>query len=207
MSPRTVASNQRIRDERREQILRAALQVFAHKGLDATKISDIAAAAGISQGLIHHYFSSKQSVYTAVAERAMQGAMETLAEPTDPRSTPWNRLVATCERMLDGISRYPEYLLVIVQCLVNEDIPPETRALISQYGTSLFSHMVGLIREGQAAGQVVAGAPEELAMTFAAMIQGLVLTQFTRQMFVGDADPGQKGTVPSTETVLRLLKG
>jgi hypothetical protein len=57
MSPRTSLSNQKIRDERRGQILQVALKVFAYKGLAATKIAEIAAQACISQGLIHHYFT------------------------------------------------------------------------------------------------------------------------------------------------------
>ncbi len=60
MSPRKEEQNQQIRDERREEILQAALRVFARKGLVAAKITDIANAAGLSHGLIYHYFSSKR---------------------------------------------------------------------------------------------------------------------------------------------------
>jgi AcrR family transcriptional regulator len=200
MSPRTETSYQRIRDERREQILQAALKLFAYKGLRATKISDIAAAAGISQGLIHHYFSSKESLYTAVAERAMVGGLRAVNEPPNRRASPWERLVSSCESMLEGITKYPEYLLVIVQCLINDDIPPETRDLITQYGRSFFSNVVQLIREGQSAGQVAAGDPDELAVVLIATLQGLVLTQFTGRIFTDAARP-------RAETVLRLLKG
>ena len=66
MSPRTSLSNQKIRDERRDQILHAALKLFAYKGLKATRIAEIAALANISQGLIHHYFICKEDVFTAV---------------------------------------------------------------------------------------------------------------------------------------------
>jgi AcrR family transcriptional regulator len=48
MSPRSNLSNQKIRDERREQILHGALKVFAYKGFKATKISDIAAEVALA---------------------------------------------------------------------------------------------------------------------------------------------------------------
>ena len=207
MSPRTEVVNQKIRDERREQILLAALRVFAYKGLSATKITDIAAAAGISQGLIHHYFISKESLFTAAAERAIIGAMEdtiSAAESTDGQ--PWDRLVAMCEKWLGGMISEPEYLLVIVQCLINEDIPPGTRELVAKYGHSLFSNLVQLICDGQAAGQIIAGNPDELAVIFMSTIQGLVLTQFTRQIFSSDPGYPQSSAMPHIDTVLRLLK-
>ena len=78
MSPRTVAQTQRIKDGRREAILRAARTVFARKGLAAAKISDIAAAAAVSYGLVYHYFPSKEAVYTALVETAVHGATRSL---------------------------------------------------------------------------------------------------------------------------------
>ena len=64
MSPRTEESNQRIREEQRERILEAARMIFAHKGFTDTKMTDIAAAAGVSYGLAYHYFKDK---YTALS--------------------------------------------------------------------------------------------------------------------------------------------
>ena len=55
--------NQKMKDERREQILSNALILFAAKGLSATKITDISAASGISQGLLYHYFESKEEIH------------------------------------------------------------------------------------------------------------------------------------------------
>lgn len=52
----------RNQDERREQIKKAARKVFAIKGIAGTKISMIAAEAGISQGLTYRYFQSKEEL-------------------------------------------------------------------------------------------------------------------------------------------------
>lgn len=56
-------------EERRIQILDTALTVFASKGFEGTSIKDIAEAAGISQGLMYHYFSSKTDLLEAAVER------------------------------------------------------------------------------------------------------------------------------------------
>jgi len=55
-------------EERRLQILDVALKVFADKGFQGTSIKDIARAAGISQGLMYHYFASKETLLEATIE-------------------------------------------------------------------------------------------------------------------------------------------
>jgi len=182
MSPRNNLSNQKIRDERRDQILHAALKVFAYKGFKATKIAEIAAQANISQGLIHHYFVCKEDVFTAVIERAMTGALEAFDDPAGINPDPWERLTLITDRMLQGLVIHPEYMLVLTQSLVNQDAPPEVGKLLASLGQQLNSHLVRLIEAGQAAGQVVQDNPQELAMTFIATIQGLAITQFTQGM-------------------------
>lgn len=61
--PRKSELNQELRDARKEQILKAALIVFARRGMVATKISDIAKEAGLSHGLVYHYFNSKEEIF------------------------------------------------------------------------------------------------------------------------------------------------
>ena len=59
--PRSKQQNQQIKDERRRQIMDAAVKIFAEKGLSATMISDIAAACDLSYGLIYHYFPASNT--------------------------------------------------------------------------------------------------------------------------------------------------
>lgn len=55
-------------EERKREILEAAIHVFVRKGYDRTSISDIAAESGISQGLCYRYYSSKEEIYDAAIE-------------------------------------------------------------------------------------------------------------------------------------------
>jgi AcrR family transcriptional regulator len=54
---------------RRSQLIDVALDVFAERGIEATRISDIAERAGVAQGLLYHYFSGKEALFLAIAER------------------------------------------------------------------------------------------------------------------------------------------
>ncbi len=61
----TLSKREQLREERRRQILDAALVVFTQKGFHAANVSDVAAQAGVSQGTIYWYFDSKEELLTA----------------------------------------------------------------------------------------------------------------------------------------------
>jgi AcrR family transcriptional regulator len=52
--------------ERRDQILAAAVRVFARRGYHGSRVGDIADEAGVAHGLLYHYFSSKEEVLQTV---------------------------------------------------------------------------------------------------------------------------------------------
>jgi AcrR family transcriptional regulator len=64
-------------EARREQILLTARDLFEEKGYDAVSMSDVAAAAKVTRGLVHHYFGSKRELYLDVV-RSVLGEAPTL---------------------------------------------------------------------------------------------------------------------------------
>lgn len=67
-------------DERRAQLVALGLRLFSERSYDELSIDDIAQAAGISKGLLYHYFSSKREFYAAT----VRSAAELLLLRTDP---------------------------------------------------------------------------------------------------------------------------
>jgi AcrR family transcriptional regulator len=53
-------------EDKRRQLLDAAVRVFARKGFHASRVGDIAEEAGVAHGLLYHYFRSKDDVLEAV---------------------------------------------------------------------------------------------------------------------------------------------
>jgi TetR/AcrR family fatty acid metabolism transcriptional regulator len=70
-SPRTASAARSTVSDKREAILRAATNVFARKGFFNSKVSDIAAAAGIADGTVYLYFKSKDEILHSIFDRAM----------------------------------------------------------------------------------------------------------------------------------------
>ena len=196
--PRTEESNQRIREEQTKKILLAATRVFAHKGLAATKMADIAAEAGIGYGLLYHYFTNKEMIFQAAVERSIQGFERVLKTVLEQPITPWERILQLTNIILDGIQREPEDSLLTQQALINEATPQELKAetwQISLRGVELFEQV---LIEGQAAGEVVEGDPAELAALYFACIGGIAMS-FTYLYF-------PSSSFPKTENLLRMLK-
>jgi TetR/AcrR family transcriptional regulator, cholesterol catabolism regulator len=62
-------SRRRQAEHRRVQFIDTALEVFAAHGFDGTSVKDLAEAAGATQGLLYHYFPSKEALLEAALER------------------------------------------------------------------------------------------------------------------------------------------
>ncbi|MFF0742682.1 TetR/AcrR family transcriptional regulator [Streptomyces sp. NPDC004111] len=68
-------------EERRQQLIGVALELFSHRSPDEVSIDEIAAAAGISRPLVYHYFPGKQSLYEAALRRAADELAARFNEP------------------------------------------------------------------------------------------------------------------------------
>jgi AcrR family transcriptional regulator len=171
--PRQSAANQRIRDERHEQILRAAAHVFARKGLEATTISDIAAAAHVSHGLAYHYFASKEEIFRQLITRAMHGTERLLREAQAHKGTVTERLRWLINEMIEGAQNSADDMLIVQQAAISEAVPPDVRELVLHGPPVVLELMSELLREGQVGGEIIAGDPEQLALLLLACVQGI----------------------------------
>ncbi|GAB3433484.1 TetR/AcrR family transcriptional regulator [Actinophytocola sediminis] len=96
MSPRSMQANEQLREQSRERILGAALEVFAEKGFHNATISDITARAGVSRGLITYYFPGKHELVSKLLERYLDGVAAMIALT----GTPDERLAATIDAVI-----------------------------------------------------------------------------------------------------------
>ena len=69
-------------DERRAQLVELGADVFRDRPYDEVSIDDIAAAAGVSKGLLYHYFDGKREFYVAALRHAAE-EIEALTEPDE----------------------------------------------------------------------------------------------------------------------------
>jgi AcrR family transcriptional regulator len=90
-----VANERLSREARRNLILDAATEVFGRQGFEATRMDDVAKAAGVAKGLVYKHFSSKDALFEALVDRQgrdyaeqLRGALST----TDLAGQPYDAL-------------------------------------------------------------------------------------------------------------------
>jgi AcrR family transcriptional regulator len=108
---------------RREQLLGVARAMFEHRAYDAVTLEGIAEEAGVSPGLMYHYFGTKREVFLAVVIEAIDGFARAVAPPQpEPRAKdaaagaadPRERLRAALERYLDYVLERPNGFAFVV---------------------------------------------------------------------------------------------
>jgi AcrR family transcriptional regulator len=196
--PRSEAENRRLRERQRANILDAAMRVFARSGSSAS-MAEIAAAAGVSQGLAYRYFASKEEIYYALVTRAMQGGLSETESAHMLFGTPWQRLEALISRIVEARREHPEFFQVLYHVLADDEAPAELRAQMQERGHFFVGAVRRLIVEGQATGEIAQGDPDQLVLTLIAYLDGLT------RLSLYDSDR-VRAHFPATEIVLRMFR-
>lgn len=174
--------NLRMRDERRERILATALSLFASNGLAATKISDIAASAGMSQGLLYHYFASKEEIFTELVRTAIQRMNDAARVLEGLPVRPDEKVRDALTKLMDLIAsdaRFADYFLLVAQADVSSAVPAEAKAVVDGERAVVYDVFTRIFEAGQKDGSVVDFPPEELAVVFWTTIKGIALQKAT----------------------------
>jgi AcrR family transcriptional regulator len=161
-------------EERRAQILEAAARVISERGADGTRLVDVARKAGVSIGLIQHYFNTRD---------------ELMAEAFDYFNEIW---VTEWEETASGASDPPHKLLTLLRLGAFEfeawrevqwriwvefwslgDRDPKFRDQYERIYARFRSPFLGTIREGVATNQFTTASAEDAADRLTALIDGL----------------------------------
>src|SRR5678815_3784432 len=102
-------------EEKRRQILDAAVRVFARKGFHTSRVGDIAEEAGIAHGLLYHYFSSKEEVLETVFRENWSELLEAFARIEASAEPPLEQLGAIAKTLLRAWRDRPDLVRVMVR--------------------------------------------------------------------------------------------
>lgn len=92
MSPKIID-----KDSKRFEILMAAMQVFARKGVAGSKMTDIAEAAGIGKGTVYEYFTSKEEIFALAFQYFFQDIQQKIQETFKKTEDPIEKLKLVIE--------------------------------------------------------------------------------------------------------------
>jgi len=190
-------------EERRPQMLRAALEVIIERGFPDTRIADVAERAGTSPALVIYYFKTKDRLLTEAMRHAEDVWYEAGAARTASLPTAAARLeaVVAMSCLPDESEQFLDSWVVWLDLWAQAVRHPEVAAVRADFDTRWRGTIAEIVRQGQAAGEFCQLDADDFAVAFSALLDGLAV-----QIALSDraVDAGRAFTVAMT-TASKLL--
>jgi TetR/AcrR family transcriptional regulator, fatty acid metabolism regulator protein len=135
-------------EEKRRQILDAAVRVFARSGYHSCRVGDITEEAGVAHGLLYHYFKSKDEVLEAVFRDAWGDVLEAFKGIEDSDETPREQLGHVAAILLRSWRRDPDLVRVLVREIGRS---PQVQTKVDELGQA-FTTIERIVARGQREG-------------------------------------------------------
>ena len=183
--------------ERRQQILDAAVRVFARSGYHTSRVGDVAAEAGVAHGLVYHYFSSKEALLDAVFRETWEGLIEALrgVESSGEPAREQLRLLAAI--VLRTWRRDPDLIRVLVREVARS---PHLQAHTDAVGEAL-GVIERIVADGQEAGEL----RSDLDARLSAWIVWGALEELLTGWVLGRLPDSDEDVTAAERTVVELL--
>jgi TetR/AcrR family fatty acid metabolism transcriptional regulator len=172
---RKTSTERDARGDKRKRILDAAVRVFARKGFHATRVSEVAKAAGVADGTIYLYFESKDALLVSLFEDRVERLLAFLDAELPRAQTASEKLRRVIELqlgLLESERDLAEVLTVILRQstkLMKEHAAPKFNAYIDV--------IARVVADGQASGELRSDvAPRLVARAIFGALDGLAMT-------------------------------
>lgn len=150
MSPRVSDAH---KEQRRQEILDGALEVFIGKGYQVATINDIAAASHLSVGAIYRYFETKGDIMLALVEERLGRTPELFARLTERAGDPWERLDRAVDLYTSALRvRHPATGRLLLVTMAEAVQDGEVRRGLRRRFSALVDYVAGIIKDGIAQG-------------------------------------------------------
>ncbi|MFC5604569.1 TetR family transcriptional regulator [Sporosarcina koreensis] len=183
--------------DKKERIIKAAIEVFRKQGIEKTKISDIVKAAGIAQGTFYLYFSSKLSLMPAIAEVMASKTLEIVKERVSDDAPFQNRMEQLVDAIFEVNEEYHEIQALIYSGLASTEHLKNWETIYAPFYKWVSEGLQQAIEEGVIRDSV---NPDRTAK----LIIGLVESA-AEQIYLYDADKEDEAIIQKNE-VKNFLK-
>lgn len=152
------------RRDKRELILRAAIDVFAAHGFFNAQVADVAKAAGVAAGTVYLYFRGKDDLLISIFEKTMNEAIAEGRATVEAVRNPVERLRAIARVHLDRLGR-DRRLAIVFQVELRQ-----STKFMERFSSTQLRDYLGIIRDAIADGQQKRVFRREINPTLAAKI-------------------------------------
>jgi TetR/AcrR family transcriptional regulator len=148
-----------------DRILQKALELFSERGYDATSVREICEAAGVTKPTLYHFYGSKEGVYRAIVEGALERFSADLAGSLADEGTLCERLRRMARAYVDAGAREPDLARFLMALIHNPPRSAPDTDFIGFYD-GILQQVGGLIDAAVATGELAAGSTEIRLLVF-----------------------------------------
>ena len=174
----------RRKEQSKEDIRKAAWELFSQFGVDKVSMADIARKAGVSPATIYNNFESKEALAREFVSGMVEGLVSRAQEIITPQGSYQEKINAFFQfisAMMAGGKPASEGVAVFASSLDLQN-DPEIREIRTRAQEKMLTLLLGLIEEGRRAGQVSAEISEEaLRIYFVLFMDAFTHDEFQRQ--------------------------
>ena len=135
---------------RREQVISATRRCIVEKGVLQLSIKDVAAEAGVSTGVIYHYFQNKQDILLQVLKETFRKSNDQVMQTMAPLNTAREKLFAHLENITFVPVDNPDFFLLLINYFAQAQNNPECADIIKKFYRNLRSFISGYLEQGVA---------------------------------------------------------
>lgn len=162
-------------EERQQQILEAAIRVFAQHGFHDARMEDIARESGLSKGAVYLYYKSKDAIIGALLRTMFTWMMRGFRTTIAGEGTVTERLHAMVGMFADEVDRMALAMPIMLEFYAIAARQASVREFFAQVYVEFRDDLAALVRQGIESGEFCTVDAEEVALTFLALTEGLTL--------------------------------
>lgn len=181
---RTEQQNEQMREARKEKIRQEALAQFSARGLFATSIQQIAKSAGMAQGLLYHYYPSKEAIYLDLVHESLDKLNQATLHVQGLEMPVREKILFSLRELFNTIlssDRFRQTCRLLAQATNSTEISDDANRLMQEKRNVPYQIMAEIMRQGQQEGSIVDGDPNALAVLFWTSVNGLAIYYATRE--------------------------
>jgi AcrR family transcriptional regulator len=163
-----------VSEERKDQIIEAAIRIFAQKGFYETRMDDIVAESGLSKGTLYWYFKSKDDVIAAILEHFFGFELHEIEEALAREDRISDQLMLLMRRAAAELQHMAEIIPITLDFYSAAAHKKQVQISLKNYFVAYRKLLVGLIQRGLDRGEFRLVDPEETAIAIGALYEGLI---------------------------------
>jgi len=149
-------------EEKRRQILDAAVRAFARKGYHACRVGEIAQEAGVAYGLVYHYFTSKEALLQTIFRETWEQMLARIREVEEGNDPAREKVRKVTALLLRTWKRDPDLVRVLVREVTRS--PEQLQQQIAEIGHA-YEALERIVASGQASGEFRTDIDAKIAAT------------------------------------------